>query len=98
MGCNVNAKNHDGNTALHQAMMRDNVDMIKLLLKSGADPEIFNDHNETPIFYASNRILKKFSLKEKKACLLADYRQKPEQELEKENKRIKLNLKPKRTE
>ena len=45
--------------------MRDNIDMIHLLLTNGANPEIFNDHRESPIFYASNRVLERFGLKNK---------------------------------
>ena len=79
-------------------MMRDNIDIILLLLKSGANPEIFNKFNETPIFYASNRVLSKFGLRNKKACLLKDFQGFPSKEKQQNHKRIKINLHPKRNE
>ncbi|CAI2368661.1 unnamed protein product [Moneuplotes crassus] len=98
IGCDVNAKNENGNTCLHQAMMRDNIDIILLLLKSGANPEAFNKFNETPIFYASNRVLSKFGLRNKKACLLKDFKGFPSKEKQQNHKRIRVNLRPKRND
>ena len=62
---NVNWKNQGGNTWLHQAMIKDDIKMIDLLLSSGANPELFNDNGETPIYYASNSVMEYFSLSNK---------------------------------
>jgi len=78
--------------------MRDNTDMIKLLLKRGSDPQIYNDHFETPLFYASKYVLEKFGLSKMKARISQkDIHGRPII-CENDNKRIKLNLKPKRDE
>ncbi|CAI2367378.1 unnamed protein product [Moneuplotes crassus] len=98
IGVNVNSINENGNTCLHQAMMRDNIDMIMLLLRNGANPEIFNKFNETPIFYASNRILSRFRLRNKKACLLKNFEEFQSKEKFMENRRIRINLHPKRND
>ena len=98
VGWYVNTKNENGNTCLHQAMMRDNIDMILLLLKSGADWEIFNNFGETPIFYASKRVLTKFNLQNKKAFIQKNLRELPNKEKKLNHKRILINLHPKRNE
>jgi ankyrin repeat protein len=98
VGCVINTKNEMGNSALHQAMMRDNIDMILLLLKNGADCESFNDYNESPVFYASNRVLLKFGLQNKRAIITSQYDGVPNNEKFINDKRIKLNLRPKRDE
>jgi len=42
----INKKNHAGDTPLHKATFRNNVECIKLLLKKGSDPKITNDDNK----------------------------------------------------
>jgi ankyrin repeat protein len=39
----------DGNTVLHQAATRNDLDMIRLLAKSGADLQMYNWTGQTPI-------------------------------------------------
>lgn len=41
--CDVNAMDHEGATALNRAMQRENVDVIRILLDSGADIEAGGD-------------------------------------------------------
>ena len=45
LGCEVNAQDKDGMTALHKSYWLDNPDNFRLLLKNGADPEI-EDNDE----------------------------------------------------
>jgi ankyrin repeat protein len=42
IGADVNAEDYDGNTALHQAAARGDVEMILYLVAKGADPRIIN--------------------------------------------------------
>jgi uncharacterized protein len=42
LGADVNAEDHDGNTALHQAAARGDVEMILYLVAKGADPTRIN--------------------------------------------------------
>jgi ankyrin repeat protein len=42
IGADVNAEDYDGNTALHQAAARGDVEMILYLVAQGADPRIIN--------------------------------------------------------
>ncbi|XP_030248397.1 B-cell lymphoma 3 protein homolog [Sparus aurata] len=54
-GCNVNSQSYSGNTALHGACGRGQVDTVRLLLKSGADSSLKNYHNDTPVMVAKNK-------------------------------------------
>ncbi|XP_047455020.1 B-cell lymphoma 3 protein homolog [Mugil cephalus] len=54
-GCDVNSQSYSGNTALHSACGRGQVDTVRLLLKSGADSSIKNNHNDTPVMVARNK-------------------------------------------
>ncbi|KAM6968098.1 uncharacterized protein bcl3 [Aplochiton taeniatus] len=54
-GCNVNGQSYSGNTALHSACGRGQVDTVRLLLRNGADSSIKNYHNDTPIMVAKNK-------------------------------------------
>jgi ankyrin repeat protein len=42
VGADVNAEDYDGNTALHQAAARGDVEMILYLVAKGADPRVIN--------------------------------------------------------
>ena len=42
IGADINAEDYDGNTALHQAAARGDVEMILYLVSRGADPRIIN--------------------------------------------------------
>jgi ankyrin repeat protein len=54
----VNSKGYFGYTPLHTAALQGNKDMIEMLLKNGADPNMVNVHNETPLALAKrNNIL-----------------------------------------
>ncbi|XP_034409605.1 B-cell lymphoma 3 protein homolog isoform X2 [Cyclopterus lumpus] len=54
-GCDVNSQSYSGNTALHSACGRGQVDTVRLLLKSGADSSLKNYHNDTPVMVAKNK-------------------------------------------
>lgn len=54
-GCDVNSQSYSGNTALHNASGRGQVDTVRLLLKSGADSSLKNYHNDTPMTVAKNK-------------------------------------------
>lgn len=54
-GCDVNSQSYSGNTALHGACGRGQVDTVRLLLKSGADSSVKNYHNDTAVMVANNK-------------------------------------------
>ncbi|XP_049336563.1 B-cell lymphoma 3 protein homolog [Astyanax mexicanus] len=54
-GCNVNAQSYSGNTALHSACGRGEVDAVRVLLKNGADSSLKNYHNDTAVMVAKNK-------------------------------------------
>jgi ankyrin repeat protein len=47
LGADVNASDHDGNTALHNAAARGDVEMIKYLVSKGADVKAVNREGKT---------------------------------------------------
>lgn len=49
----INSKSVEGNTALHFAVMNSHKKVISLLLSNGADPNIPNAQNQTPIQIAN---------------------------------------------
>uniref|UniRef100_A0A8C7Y3D8 BCL3 transcription coactivator n=1 Tax=Oryzias sinensis TaxID=183150 RepID=A0A8C7Y3D8_9TELE len=53
--CDVNRQSYSGNTALHVACGRGQVDIVRVLLKSGADSSLKNYHNDTPVMVAKNK-------------------------------------------
>lgn len=66
-GVDINTKNEDGNTCLHKAMINNDTKLIALLISKGANVEALNDKSQTPIYFASKRVRKQFSLGEKTA-------------------------------
>ena len=48
-GVDVNRKDNDGNTALHNAILYENFSAIPALLKGGAEPNILNQNDMTPL-------------------------------------------------
>ncbi|XP_029535094.1 B-cell lymphoma 3 protein-like isoform X2 [Oncorhynchus nerka] len=55
--CNVNGQSYSGNTALHSACGRGQVDTARLLLKNRADSSVKNYHNDTPAMVAKNKMV-----------------------------------------
>ena len=53
-GVDINAQNRLGNTALHRAILRYNIDLVRILLENGADPYIINNSNENSLEYAED--------------------------------------------
>jgi ankyrin repeat protein len=47
MGADVNAADHEGNTALHQAAARGDVEMIQYLVSKGANPKAVNREGQS---------------------------------------------------
>jgi ankyrin repeat protein len=47
LGADVNARDHEGNTALHNAAARGDVEMIKYLISKGADVKAVNREGKT---------------------------------------------------
>lgn len=54
-GCDVNSQSYSGNTALHCACGRGQLDTVRLLLKNGADSGLKNYHNDTPVMVTTNK-------------------------------------------
>jgi len=52
LGSNINAKDRNGNTPLTIAAMRGDEMLVKYLLKKGADQNVKNSYECTPLFYA----------------------------------------------
>ena len=52
-GAEVNARNKNGNTPLH-SMWRLNLEVVEILLKYGADPNIQGFNKKTPLYYVRN--------------------------------------------
>lgn len=46
---------HEGNTALHYAAREGQLEIVKLLLENGANPNALNRHGSTPIFLVNLR-------------------------------------------
>ena len=51
-GANVNSRNAAGNTALHDAVVDGNLELVKILVAGHADPEAKNNNGYSPIDYA----------------------------------------------
>jgi len=52
----VNAREHEGNTALHNAAARGDNEMIKYLIEKGADPKIVNRAGQTTVDMANGPV------------------------------------------
>ena len=55
-GCilDLNETNHSGLTALHISVLNKNLDGVKMLLCSGADPDVPDENGYTPLHTASS--------------------------------------------
>ncbi len=51
-GCDVNATDEDGGTALHTAVQRGEATTVKLLLENGIDLEVVNEQGDTALLLA----------------------------------------------
>jgi Arf-GAP with SH3 domain, ANK repeat and PH domain-containing protein len=51
----LNRTTYDGNTALHYCTLNGRPECMKLLLRSGADPQLRNQENRTPLEIAHER-------------------------------------------
>lgn len=49
---NINYQDKDGNSALHEAVLNNSLDIVKYLIGSGADIELKNKKGYTALFYA----------------------------------------------
>ncbi|XP_076827966.1 B-cell lymphoma 3 protein homolog [Brachyhypopomus gauderio] len=54
-GCSVNSQSYSGNTALHMACGRGDVEAVRVLLRNGADSSLKNYHNDTAVMVAKNK-------------------------------------------
>lgn len=61
-----------GFTALHYAVLTDNIEVVKVLLKAGANPLIENDSGHRPVQYAKEGEIKQMLQEygDKVSCLL----------------------------
>ena len=57
---NVNHKNANGNTALHNAAAAGKLEMVKFLVSRGANIKIRNNYGETPLDIAGNSAVKNY--------------------------------------
>ena len=55
-GADVNARDHEGNTAMHHAAARGDTEMIKYLVSRGADPKAINREGQTTIDMANGPV------------------------------------------
>ena len=53
-GAQINAKDRDGLTPLHDAVKKGSLELVKLLVEKGAGIDAIDNNNETP-FYRANR-------------------------------------------
>jgi ankyrin repeat protein len=55
-GADVNARDHEGNSAIHHAAARGDLEMIKYLVGKGADPTVVNREGQTTIDLANGPV------------------------------------------
>jgi len=55
-GADVNARDHEGNTAMHHAAARGDTEMLKYLVSKGADPKAVNREGQTTIDMANGPV------------------------------------------
>ena len=58
MGPNPNTKNNDGWTPLHNAAYIGHVDVVRVLLERGADPQIADNGEHIPLDYAKGSAIR----------------------------------------
>ncbi|MEO8681804.1 MAG: ankyrin repeat domain-containing protein [Vicinamibacterales bacterium] len=56
LGADVNARDHEGNTAMHHAAARGDTEMIKYLVSKGANPKVVNREGQTTIDMANGPV------------------------------------------
>jgi ankyrin repeat protein len=56
VGAHVNARDNDGNTAIHHAAARGDTERIKYLVSRGADPTIVNREGQTTVDMANGPV------------------------------------------
>lgn len=56
LGMDVNARDHEGNTALHHAASRGDNEMIRYLVSKGADPKAVNREGQTTVDMANGPV------------------------------------------
>ena len=56
--------NEEGNTALHKAFIRQDIDIIVLLIKKGASLMALNQHDQAPWFYATDETIEELDIEE----------------------------------
>jgi ankyrin repeat protein len=55
-GADVNARDHEGNSTLHHAASRGDVEMLKYLVSKGADPLVVNREGQTTVDMANGPV------------------------------------------
>ena len=69
-GANINLENREGQTALHQAVINNNIKAVEILLKAGAKLNTVDNSQETPLESAKKNnnieILELLTIKEGK--------------------------------
>ena len=58
----MNAQNQNGDTAVHKAVWRHHADACQVLVDAGADVEIANHDNKTPLAIARDANIKRIGL------------------------------------
>ena len=55
-GADANAQQEGGMSPLHEAVHNDNVELVDLLLRFGANPHLSNDEGDSPLQLSQSRI------------------------------------------